>query len=134
MNRKGFTLIELIATIALLAIIAVISFVSINKVIQKNKIENCKSLVSSIVTAATEYASDSRYNDEFVNNRIADYKLDIYASELLENEYLKGEIIDPYDKRNIINPTEVAIHIDFNTDYTVKKVIVNGPQMLNECN
>lgn len=134
MNRKGFTLIELIATIALLAIIAVISFVSINKVIQKNKIENCKSLVSSIVTAATEYASDSRYNDEFVNNRIADYKLDIYASELLENEYLKGEIIDPYDKRNIINPTEVAIHIDFNTDYTVRNVIVNSPQILKECN
>jgi len=32
MNKKGFTLVELIATIALLAIIAVISFVSITEV------------------------------------------------------------------------------------------------------
>ena len=30
MNRKGFTLVELVATIALLAVIAIFSFVSTN--------------------------------------------------------------------------------------------------------
>ena len=52
MNRKGFTLIELVATIALLANIAIISFVSINGVIDKSKIDNCKSLVSNIKSAS----------------------------------------------------------------------------------
>ena len=37
MNKKGFTLIELIATIALLGVIVTISFVSINKVLETGK-------------------------------------------------------------------------------------------------
>ena len=67
MNRKGFTLIELIATIAILAVIALISFVSITKVIEKSRIDNCNILVENIKTSAEEYASDNRYNSAFVS-------------------------------------------------------------------
>ena len=61
MNKKGFTLVELVATIALLGIIAIISFVSINGVINQSKVDNCKSLVGNIKSAAKEYVSDNRY-------------------------------------------------------------------------
>ena len=37
MNKRGFTLVELLATIVLLSIISVISYVSISSVIKKNK-------------------------------------------------------------------------------------------------
>ena len=133
MNKKGFTLVELIVTIALLAIIAVIAFVSINKVINDNKNKNCESLVSSIVVATKEYASDNRYNSTFINRVDNKYELTIDGQELLNNNYLNGEIVNPYDK-SIIAPSDVTIHIYLDTDYTVRAVLVDNPSVLSNCN
>ena len=132
MNKKGFTLIELIATIALLAIIAVIAFVSINNVITKSKIENCKTLVSSISVAASEYASDNRYKSDFIN-RINDNEVIITAKELVDNNYLKGDIINPSNK-SVIDASTISVHIYVNDDYTVRYVMVDSPEELNKCN
>ena len=62
MNKRGFTLVELLATIVLLSIISVISYVSISSVIKKNKVNNCRNLIKSIEGASREYVSDNRYN------------------------------------------------------------------------
>ena len=120
-------------TIALLAIIAVIAFVSINKVINDNKNKNCESLVSSIVVATKEYASDNRYNSTFINRVDNKYELTIDGQELLNNNYLNGEIVNPYDK-SIIAPSDVTIHIYLDTDYTVRAVLVDNPSVLSNCN
>ena len=132
MNKKGFTLIELIAAIALLAIIAVIAFVSVSKVITKNKIENCKTLVKNITVAAAEYAGDNRYKSTFIN-RITSNELLITADELVNNNYLNGEIIDPYDK-STIEANAISVHMYFNSDYTIKYITVDSPEVLNKCN
>lgn len=115
MNNKGFTLIELIATIALLGIIAMISFVSINAVIKSNKTEQCKNLISSIETATKEYVSDNRYGDLNI--------IDFNASML--DGYLSMPIKNPYTNKNI-EPSNINISIELNSDYTVKTVSVNG--------
>ena len=113
MNRKGFTLIELIATIALLAIIAIISFVSINGVINKSKIDNCKSLVNNIKSASKEYVSDNRYsltsNDD----------LNITAKTLIDGNYLSSPITNPFDNNVPIYGIDISIRIKLADDYTV---------------
>ena len=119
MNRKGFTLIELIATIAILAVIALISFVSITKVLEKSRIDNCNILVENIKTSAEEYVSDNRSDRAFVSK--VDDKVTITAADL----NLKGDIINPISNETITKST-VKIEITLNKDYTAKSVSVSG--------
>lgn len=122
MNKKGFTLIELIATIAILAVIALISFVSITKVLEKSRVDNCNILVENIKTSAEEYVSDNRYNSTFVNKVDKNgNKVTITAADL----NLKGDIVNPISNKTIIK-SNVKITIELNKDYTAKSVSVSG--------
>ena len=128
MNRKGFTLIELIATIALLAIIALISFVSISSVIKKNKTNSCNTLVDNIKGAANEYVSDHRYDEKFVDSDITvdeDNRMTVSvdANTLIEGNYLSGNITDPFTNEKI-NGSRIDVDIALNDDYTVSYVTV----------
>ena len=124
MKNKGFTLIELIATIALLGILALISFVSISKVIENSKDRECQTLVNSIKTATNEYVSDNRYGNLDIDN--------FNASILTINNYLSTPITDPYDKNQTIEPVDIEIAIELNSDYTVKNVIVDPNGRLSD--
>lgn len=127
MNNKGFTLIELIATIALLAVIATISFVAISGVIQSSKNRECEALKGNIESVVRDYASDNRYNKSFING-IVDYKTNINVQVLLDENYLKGPIKNPYTKEDYSASELNAINISivFNRDYTVKDAEVKG--------
>lgn len=54
-NKKGFTLVELLAVIVVLGIILSITTVSILNLKEKQDEENIKNTISSILTAAKEY-------------------------------------------------------------------------------
>lgn len=124
MNRKGFTLIELIATIALLAIIATISFVTISNVIKQSKVNDCHTLVNSIKAATNEYVSDNRYGNLDIDN--------FNASKLVDGNYLRGNIINPFTKETI-GPSEVKINIILNNDFTLKEATIISPEVLVKC-
>lgn len=134
MNNKGFTLIELLATIALLAVIATISFVAISGVIEEGKKKDCETLVNNIKSATNEYVSDNRYNNDFVNKVVKDNgekKLTIDASYLTGGDYLKGDIINPFNKVKI-TPSTIKINITLNDNYTVKQVkVLNNDVEIN---
>ena len=117
-DNRGFTLIELLLTIALLAVISIISFVSINAIINKNKDNDCVSVVNNIIMAAKEYYSDKRYNETYTTSSIT-----ITAASLLAGNYLNGEITDPYTKEQIAG-SEIKVIIQLNDDKTIKDVIV----------
>ena len=122
MNNKGFTLIELLATIALLAVIATISFVAISGVIEQGKVRDCEILVNNIKSATSEYVSDNRYDKEFIGI-VSDNAAIIDASYLTGGNYLKGDIINPFNKVKI-TPSTIKINITLNDNYTVKQVKV----------
>ena len=128
MNKKGFTLVELLATIVLLSIISVISYVSISSVIKKNKVNNCRNLIKSIEGASREYVSDNRYN--FTNR---DDKV-ITAEDLFRGNYLKNEIMDPFTNEKV-NSENVKIIISLKSDYTMEKIQIKGYDFFeNNCN
>lgn len=124
MNNKGFTLIELLATIALLAVIATISFVAISGVIEQGKVRDCETLVNNIKSATSEYVSDNRYDKEFIRI-VSDNVAIIDASYLTGGNYLKDDIINPFNKVKI-TPSTIKINITLNDNYTVKSVKVSG--------
>ena len=63
MNKKGFTIVELLVTVALLAIISIISVISITSFINKNKENNYEILKNTILEASKEYVTDNRYGN-----------------------------------------------------------------------
>ena len=130
-NSKGFTLIELLLTVALLAIISIISFVSINAIINKNKDNECVSTVNNIILAAKEYYSDKRFGDTLT---IVDNKVETTASYLISNNYLNGEITDPYEKETV-NSASILVTIYLSDDKSILdvKVTQNGASAFNGC-
>ncbi len=131
MNRRGFTLIELIATIALLGIIATISFVSITNILKEGKVKNCNTLVNNIKMATSEYVSDNRYNSSFIN-AINDNQINIDASTLMAGRYLKGDIVNPFNNE-VISASSIIIKVKLNNDYTFKSADIEAPEVLKNC-
>lgn len=134
MNKKGFTLTELVATIVLLGMISSISFISINKTVEINKDNTCKTLVNNIKAAASEYISDKRYDNYFIDNQINDYKLQITVDDLLKNEYLSNVVVNPYNSDEVIDGKDILVDIYFSDDnYNITNINILSPTVLVKC-
>lgn len=137
MNRKGFTLIELIVTIALLAVVSIISFVSITGIINDSKEKDCNNLVKSIKSATKDYISDNRYNNVFISNvfisNVTGYTYYMSAKILTDENYLSSPITNPFDTKSEIEPSSIKIEITLNKDYTVKNISISDPAVLKNC-
>lgn len=128
MNKRGFTLIELVTVIALLGIISIIAFVSIFKVIGESKVSNCENLLLSIKSAAKEYASDNRYG--WTDNGAKT----VTALKLIEDKYLSSPITNPFDKTTTLNANDIKIIISLDDYYTPKNIVVKYGDREVNCN
>lgn len=109
MNKKGFTIVELLVTIALLAIISTIAVMSITSFINKNKENNYEILKNTIIEASKEYVADNRYGD---------IQPSITAQYLLDNHYITNGLTDPKTGQSI-DLNSVVISISYqNKNYT----------------
>ncbi len=81
MNKKGFTLVELIAVIAIIAIVIVIAVFSLTNSNNSVKEKEYETKVNLIETAASLYAQDN----------ITNFPQNITVETLLETEYLKAD-------------------------------------------
>lgn len=130
MNRKGFTLIELIVTIALLAVVSIISFVSITNIINDSKEKNCNNLVKSIKSATKDYISDNRYTDELYMPD-GSIKKEFNTSNI--SKYLNGDLVNPYDNKTDISD-DIEIRVEYNSDNTPKNISVFYKNGEIDCN
>ncbi len=95
MNKKGLTLIELIAVMAVIALIILIAVPKINDTIIENKQKLYKEQENRLVEAATKYINDNYIEDNIDN-------LSISKNTLISNGYIK-EIYDLSDNKNVCN-------------------------------
>ena len=129
MNRKGFTLIELIVTIALLSVVSIISFVSITNIINDSKEKNCNNLVKSIKSATKDYISDNRYTDELY---MPDGSIKTVFNTSNISKYLNGDLVNPYDNKTIND--DIIIRVEYNSDNTPKNISVFYKNGEIDCN
>lgn len=108
MNRKGFTLIELMMVIALIAVLSLILIPNIVTVIDKNNIEACKDIEENIKKAAKEYAITNKYDLGFTCSENKEVSLNY----LIENGYLTNLNINPVTKEEINKDAIVNISYD----------------------
>ena len=85
--KKGFTLVELIATIVILSIVITLSVGALSRYTKKKKKKQHDSLINKIETAASKYAFDTS-------------KELVFVQELIDNGYY--ELND--DEEKIIDP------------------------------
>lgn len=136
MNKKGFTLIEILGVITLLALLSTIIILSVNKSLKESKktldaaqIENIRSAASMWRTDNIEYIPDDGY-------------FTIFLSTLQNSGYIDNEIINPnnnetFDKNIIIkigiNDIIVGNEIDVESIDDYMLALVNSEiNILNE--
>lgn len=130
MNKKGFTLIELIAVIVILSLIALIVFPAINSVIKDSKEKAYNEQIASIVKAAKQFSYE---HSEVLPAEIEDATSTLQLTCLtsgctLENGkkvnggYInEDELIDP---RNTSKTLDGVVEIKYNSnryDYNYKE-------------
>lgn len=110
MNRKGFTLIELIATIVVLSLVVGISSYAITAIIKKTKENNYASLIENIENAGETYYQECKYvnNGVLECNKTDDNAYVVSLGNLVSYGYLKGNDTDNNDKYIVVNPLDNA--------------------------
>ena len=96
-NKKGFSLIELLAVIVILGIILAISTVAVNSIRKKQDFENRRNTISGILTGARRYASDHNTLDNLTNT----YNPKIKVQDIVDGGYADmdtNEYSDIYGK------------------------------------
>lgn len=80
MNRKGFTLIELIAVIVMISLIMVIVVPNILDIVSESKETSYNTLVKNIVTSSEMYYEECEYGDLSSTTKYGSYACSIDTS------------------------------------------------------
>lgn len=104
MKKNGFTLIEVLVVIVLLAAISVTVGVSMGDISQRNKEKEIDNYKSKIEDAACLYAE--------LKNITA--TTTIYVSNLLDEGYLRKDMVNPESKKPITDEKDKEVIITFN--------------------
>ena len=124
MNKKGFTLIEVIVSIVLLAIIGVVIGISLNKTLKNRNEISYSEFVEKVKSSAMLYVNNT---SDIINslNEVS-FKI-IKVKDLIDNGYLKentqnpdtGEKINLSDKVKVSynSDKELTIEYPYNDDY-----------------
>lgn len=136
MNKKAFTLIELIATIVILVILATIAIPAMIDRIDYFNEKAFETMISSIESATISYVNDNRENLEeldkfgFINVKIND---------LMNSGHLEGNIINPQTDEPISIDDIIYVTLDYKNKIEVKydvfqkenpRITLNGPKTL----
>ena len=155
MNKKGFTLVELLAVIVILGIIIGFAYPNVIILIEKNKNDNYEQLKKSVVSAAKSYVSDYRYEIsvntdkepaviEYINGiKIIDNQIPVLY--LVDDGKLTldkdGHIKDPRNKEMCLVFKDSYVVVNFDTtkkDYVFKDIVDGDPltgklEFTNKC-
>ena len=101
--KKGFTVIELLATIIVLGIISTIGVVVFDNIVHNMRIKAFETQKESIILSAQKWISDKRGNENYPNT----FPYQLTLEELLKEEYIE---------KNICNQEE-RLTIDYRNSY-----------------
>ena len=104
MNKKAFTLIELLAVITILSIIILIVSISVSDMLKESKQELSEAQIKSIKEATKSWSSDNM--DILPTNNDCSF---ILLKDLKDNGLLDSKIINPKDNKSISNEMKIKI-------------------------
>lgn len=105
-NKKGFSLVELLATITILGVISTIGIVSVNALINNSKKNYYKNQRDNMISAAQVYFQDHR---SLLPKEIGSKK-EITLNDLITNEYIDGDLLDT-DKKTKCDKAKSKVQV-----------------------
>ena len=127
LNKKGFTLVEILVTIGLFSILGVGIGVSLNKVLNNQEENNYESFIEKIKSSTLLYSSNSA---QIINDLEYDYGYKLISMNDLINEgYIRGNLKNPNTNEEIKDVSQVdeALKEDYSRArvyYTMDKEMV----------
>ena len=104
LNKKGFTLVEIIGVVAILGIVSVVGLVSVNSIIKKGKEEHYVAAEQNLKLTAESYAQTNR---DYLPKNVGEKKK-VTLRTLVENNYIEP-IKDYHDKNCDLDNSYVQI-------------------------
>lgn len=132
LNRKGFTLIEILAVIVILAMLMAIMVPTVGTLLEKSKEDNYESLEKSIEQAAKMYMSDHRYDVSVIGYCSSNSDVlsigSIDGIGITDNKLPVKLLVDEGNittnaNGEIINPKDDSQKLDFEDSYVVVKYL-----------
>ena len=120
-NRKGFTMIELLATVTILGILMTVTIGYAMRLINKSKNDSMEQQAKLVTTAAESYFQAHREQLP----RLVGQTTKIPISTLLETNYLKKEIKNAKGE-SCMEKSFITAHKDSRTKYTYKAYLYCG--------
>lgn len=100
MNKKGFTLTELIVVIAILLVVMSGSIFGMQKISEESKIKSLKRIKTEVEMATEVYFSDKPiYEQNLLNNKVDKICTRLYVLET--NGLIDNDLINPFDNKRI---------------------------------
>ena len=112
-NKKGFTLVELIAVVAFIAIIILIATPNIINQIRKNKEVRYTNFVGDLCLAAEAYMNKNDLNEDLQEENDT---VTISISDLISDGYIKSTLTNPKTNATITNDL-LEVKLDSNENY-----------------
>ena len=128
MNRKGFTLIEVILAIAIMSILALILVPNIFVLIDENKERTYNNLIKNIESSAKIYVSENKYGMGFDCSNYDESTIEVSIKEMINKGALTldstGKIINPKTDKEM-NLEESKVLITYSCDNKTFTYVVN---------
>ena len=105
LNKKGFTLVELLATIIILGIISTMAVISIDAMMEEAQVKECEAIATNLKTAVKEFVSDRRYDSSFGNPPQLQIKY------LVNNGYFSNNVTNPFTNKQVDHLGEYQVDI-----------------------
>ena len=101
MNKKGFTLIEVIVSVGLLALIGVAVGISLNKTFKNQEKMNYEEYVDKVKSSALLYANNTTEVINALNSNVS-FKV-LKVEELINNGYISESLENPEtDRKSVV--------------------------------
>lgn len=109
-NKKGFTLVELLAVLVVLGIVVSISIYTITSIINKTKEKGYQVTLNEIKNTANDYLIEERGKILFANNGDGTEYQCITITQLIQSGYLKNDITKSLIAKNTtVNMNDIVI-------------------------
>lgn len=119
--KKGFTVIELLATIIVLGIISTIGVVVFDNIVHNMRIKAFETQKESIILSAQKWISDKRGTENYPNT----FPYQLTLEELLKEEYIEKNICNQEERLTIDYRNSYVEIKEKNKTYEYKLVINN---------
>ena len=109
MNKKGFTLVELMAVIVLIGLIAALISIPVNKAIKDSRKKMYERQIDQIILSARNWATDNPY---LLPPYIEGNSVHLTIEQLINAEKLDTKIVDSRNKKEISSCSYVEITLN----------------------